>query len=75
MKTGSFTPKPGDLFTWHYDIDNSLCYKNDQIWSSIMKCYVPCAGTNLLISLTETNTWWLNEGRFIHARIKLKSIS
>jgi len=69
MKNGPFTPNPGDLFTWHYDSDDTAVtfYTDEKIWSSSMKRYVPASGINLLISLTDTDIWWMNEGRFIHA--------
>lgn len=69
MKTGPFTPKPGDLFRWHYDFDDAPCYETDQLYSTPMKRWVTISGTNLLISLTQTDIWWLNTNRFIHARV------
>lgn len=68
MKRGDFTPQPGDLFAWYYD-DNIKCHPEETIWSTHMKRLVPCAGTNLLIALTDTDIWWLNSNCFIHARV------
>ena len=69
MKTGPFTPKPGDLFTWHYNSDDTPCRESDQIYSTVMNCWVPITGTNLLIALTDTDIWWTIGNRFIHARV------
>lgn len=66
MKTGPFTPKPGDLFKWHYDSDDNICHDYETIWSTTMKRYVPVNGINLLISLTDTNIWWLNSLSILH---------
>lgn len=68
MKRGDFTPQPGDLFTWYYD-DNIKCHPEETIWSTHMKRMVPCAGTNLLIALTDTDIWWMNSNCFIHTRV------
>jgi len=69
MKKGLYTPRPGDLFNWHYDHDDSKCKDDDKVWSSSMKCWVLCNGINILISLTETDMWWINNQSFIHARV------
>jgi len=69
MKTGPFTPKPGDLFQWYYSSDDTICRDTDQLYSTIMNCWVPTTGINLLIALTDTDIWWLNSNSFIHARV------
>jgi len=40
MKTGPFTPKPGDLFHWHYDSDDVACYITEEFYSTSMKQWV-----------------------------------
>lgn len=56
MKRGKFTPKPGDLFQWHYDHKNIPCEREILFWSTEQKHWVRC-NTNdifLLVSLDET---------------------
>ena len=53
MKYGPFTPRPGDLFAWYYDSDDTLCHNDDKLWSIEMNCYVPTGEINLLISISE----------------------
>lgn len=61
MKTGSFTPKPGELFQWHYDIDDSICQPDDKLWAKSPYRWIPCVdNSNLLIALTDTDIWWVN---------------
>jgi len=69
MKTGPFTPKPGDLFSWYYDTDDTPCHSYDQLFSMSMRLWVPCAGVNTLISLTNSNIFWLNDTHIFNARI------
>lgn len=69
MKTGLFTPKPGDLFRWHYDSNDILCHEFEHMWSTPMKCYVQLQGINMLIALTETDIWWINSMRFLHSHV------
>ena len=69
MKRGEFTPKPGELFQWYYDHNDTKCLPKETIWSTYMKCLVPCDGTNLLIALTDTDIWWLNTNSFIHTHV------
>jgi len=68
MKTGLFTPRPGDLFTWHHDSDDGLCRRGEKIWSSSKNDWVSCVGINILISLTETDVWWIDKINLIHSR-------
>jgi len=69
MKTGSFTPKPGDLFQWHYD-DNECACRYDPMWSDLMKEWIPLNSGNLqlLISITKDEISWLNGENFQYAR-------
>lgn len=69
MKTGLFTPRPGDLFRWHYDYNDEKLPDDYRVWLSDQRIYVPSTEINLLISLTETDMWWMNSDRFIHARV------
>lgn len=66
MKTGSFTPKPGELFQWYYDSDDSSCYYDDKLYSRPMGCNIFLTGINLLISLTDSDIWWLNNQNFFY---------
>ena len=68
LKSSDFTPKPGDIFTWHYDYNNEKLPDDCQIWLSDQRIYVPSFGINLLISLTETDIWWINSQSFFQAR-------
>lgn len=70
MKVGRFTPISGDLFTWHYECDDDVCLQHEQLLSGSMKQWVPCTGINLLISLTETDIYWLNNCRFLHMYVR-----
>jgi len=70
VKTGPFTPRPGDLFTWHYDYNDRICQPDDQLWAVAPYRWVPCVDTsNLLIALTDTDIWWVNSEGFIHAKV------
>lgn len=69
MKTGPFTPKSGDLFSWHYDSNDEVCHIMEHMWSTPMNCFVQLRGINLLVSLTQTDIWWINSSCFIHARV------
>lgn len=69
MKTGKFTPHPGDLFLWYFEIDDHVVGRYEKIYSSSMNTWVLCVGTNLLIALTNTDMWWMNNKRFMHIKI------
>lgn len=69
MKTGSFTPSPGDLFSWHYDSNDEACHIMEHMWSTPMNCFVPLHGINLLVSLTDTDIWWINSMRIINSSV------
>lgn len=62
MKFGTFTPKPGDLFTWHYDSDDAAY--NGTIYVSEAQKTIIGDGINLLISLTCTHMCWTSAGQF-----------
>jgi len=70
MKTGPFTPKPGELFQWHYDIDDSICQPDDKLWAKSPYRWIPCVdNSNLLVALTATDIWWVNSQGFIHTYV------
>lgn len=70
MKIGYFTPKPGDLFQWHSDSDNSmLCEKELYVWSKANDCEVPLYGINLLISITDVEMYWYHNGSLVNVRL------
>lgn len=69
MKTGSFTPNPGELFQWHYDSNDEACHIMEHMWSTPMNCFVPLHGINLLVSLTDTDIWWINSMRIINSSV------
>lgn len=75
MKTGSFTPNPGDLFQWHYDSTDILCHKMEHMWSTPMKCFVELHGINLLVSLTKTDMWWLNNNCIMHTQVDVIDVA
>jgi len=70
MKTGSFTPKPGDLFQFHYDKDD-IKYCKTLMWSSTMKKRIKLNSGSLLllVSITKNKISWMNGGTYIHASI------
>ena len=69
MKLGKFTPKPGDLFQWHYDSNDVLCDSINQLWSSTMMQNVPLysGGFPFLVSITKDKISWLSKDRYYHA--------
>ena len=71
MKTGDFTPKPGDLFRWHDDIGDIPAASLAVMWSSTMKLYVPLCSENilLLISITDDIISWLDGDKFYHGHV------
>jgi len=70
MKTGAFTPKPGDLFTWYNDKNEKVCHSRHSFLSTSMNYYVSMHGINLLVSLTDTDIWWINSRHFYHAFLR-----
>lgn len=66
MKTGPFTPKPGDLFHWYYDFNDKILPDGHKIWLNNQRIYVSSSGNNMLVSLTTTDIWWINSWHFIH---------
>lgn len=57
MKTGPFTPTPGDLFRWHYDL-NDTC-RTLSIFSRPTHSYVETECINILVSINETEIYFL----------------
>lgn len=61
MKYGPFTPRPGDLFTWHYNDNDKQCVAD--LW--IIGGYVPTVEVNLLIALAGRFIWWVQNGNLL----------
>lgn len=71
MKTGDFTPRPGDIFRWHFDYNDSLARKNDESWSSSMEKIIPVWSENLLllVSITDEIISWLDGVTYTHIKV------
>ncbi len=59
--------KPGDLIEWYYKYNNQIVAKNECIWSSIMKKYVPVGEISLLCHIDKDTYSWLNSKGLFHA--------
>lgn len=57
--------KPGDLFEFVYEHSNSFVHKDEELWSDMMKKYVPCSGVCLCIGINQNDIHWVsNRGLF-----------
>lgn len=70
MKTGPFTPKPGDLFKWHLDDHDAKCLAQE-IWSASMNRYVLIMyrDVNILIAMWDNHIMWFNGKRVLSAKM------
>lgn len=68
MKTGPFTPKPGDLFRWHYESDDAPCYQNDELFTTHDDHWIRLHDIHFLIALTESNIIWYSNQRVVFMR-------
>ena len=51
--------KPGDLIEWIYKSNSKVVNLNENLWSSLMKQWVPIGEKSLLISITDVEYVWL----------------
>ena len=63
--------KPGDQFDWVYLQNNVPVYRNEELWSSTMKCYVQIGGPepSLCIGITDEMIVWMSAKGLFHARV------
>jgi len=62
--------KPGDVIEWIYTCDNELVVKDETLYSSIERNYVPI-GSNLFhvcISIDDETYSWLNKNGLFRTR-------
>lgn len=57
---------PGDLIEWVYKHDGTVVDKDEIIYSSIMKQWVPVGGIAILVSYVERKYTWLSEKGLFH---------
>lgn len=61
MKTGLFTPKPGDLFQWYFNDTEKQCVAEQWYYDR----YISSVEMNLLVALTDTCIWWIQNNSLL----------
>jgi hypothetical protein len=65
--------KPGDLIEWSYKHNKKLVYSDEEIWSTIMKCWVPIGIVSTLLHCDKkTYSWFNSKGCF---RVRVDDVS
>jgi hypothetical protein len=58
--------KPGDLFEWVYKYGAERIRKDENLYSTVMKKYVPCTGRCLCVGAKGEIIYWISaSGLFI----------
>ena len=52
--------KPGDLIEWYYKYNNEAVDKDERLWSSVMKCWVPIEEVSILLYRNDKTYGWIN---------------
>jgi hypothetical protein len=61
--------KPGDLIEWAYNRNFLPVRKNEELWSTPMKRWIPIGvHPMMLISITDEFCYWLTPDGLFHAR-------
>ncbi len=63
--------KPGDIIEWVYKSDDSAVAVNEEVWSSINKCWC-CIGStsvHLCVAVFDETIVWINDKGLFHARV------
>lgn len=63
--------KLGDRIEWTYKRNGRLVTGREQLWSTIMNCYVPIGSSliHTLVSIDDEQITWVNEEGCFHARV------
>jgi hypothetical protein len=61
--------KPGDLIEWYYKYNKKSVVTNEQLWFSLMKCWVPIGIVSTLLHQDSKTYSWINSKGCFHARV------
>jgi len=61
--------KPGDLIEWYYEYNKQPVLQNEELWSSLMNCWIPIGIISTLLQQDSETYSWINSKGCFHARV------